>query len=272
VCRFALRIGPPRPIGDLFTAPHGLEVQSYAPRHQQHGNVNVDGTGVAWWPDDGEPAPVRYATSAPPWGDPNLAALGTRLRAGTVLAAVRGGTPGIGHGVDLVAPFVLGELAVAHNGWLGGFREGVAAALLRQLPDDLLSSLPAVSDSRVLALSVVAHRRGGADLATAVELALADAVAACRAAGQPATLNLVVTDGAEAVATRGSLGASGNSLWLATDAPAWPGCLVVASEPLDRAGPASAPGWSEVPDGTLVQVDRGGAVTSRSLSRLQERA
>jgi glutamine amidotransferase len=271
VCRFALRIGPPRPIGDLFTAPHGLERQSYAPEHQQHGNVNVDGTGVAWWPDDGDPAPLRYATLGPPWADANLPGLGSRLCAGTVLGAVRGGTPGMGHGVDLVAPFVLGDLAVAHNGWLGGFREGVGAALLRRLPDDLLSGLQAVSDSRVLALLIVSHRRGGADLPTAVELALADAVAACRAAGQPATLNLVATDGAKAVATRGSLGLRGNSLWLANDVPAWPGCVVVASEPLDDAEPAPAAGWELVPDGMLMLLDRRGIRAARPLFQLGER-
>jgi gamma-glutamyl hercynylcysteine S-oxide hydrolase len=272
VCRLALRLGPPRPIGDLLTAPHGLAVQSYAPRQQQHGNVNVDGTGVAWWPDDADPAPLRYATLAPPWADANLSDLGRRLTAGSVLAAVRGATPGIGHGADLVAPFVVGDLAVAHNGWLGGFRDGVAATLLRMLPDDLLSGLPGVSDSRVLALLIVAHRRRGAALPDAVELAVADAVAACRVVDQPATLNLVVTDGTEAVAVRGSLGLPGNSLWLATDAPAWPGCTVVASEPLDHADPASAAGWSSVPDATLVHVEPTGTVTTRSLHPLEEHA
>lgn len=271
MCRFALRLGPSRPIGDLFTAPHGLEVQSYAPRLQQHGNVNVDGSGLAWWPQDGDPSPLRYATLAPPWADANLTALGARLTAGSVLGAVRGATPGIGHGVDLVAPFVIGDLAVAHNGWLGGFREGVAATLLRQLPDDLLSGLPAVSDSRVLALLIVAHRRTGADLATAVELALADAVDACLAADQPATLNLAVTDGTEAVATRGSLGLPGNSLWLTTAAPRWRGCSVIASEPLDQADPPTAGGWDEVSDRTLVHIEPGGAVSTRPLDRLQER-
>lgn len=271
MCRFALRLGPPRPIGDLFTAPHGLEVQSYAPRQQQHGNVNVDGTGVAWWPADGDPAPVRYATLGTPWSDANLPELGTRLTAGSVLAAVRGGTPGIGHGIDLVAPFTIGDLAIAHNGWIGGFRAGVAAALLRQLPDDLLSGLSAVSDSRVLALLVVAHRRRGRDLPAAVEHALEDVVTACGAADQPATLNLAVTDGSEAVAVRGSLGLPGNSLWLATDAPAWPGCRLLASEPLDHADPASAPGWRPVPDGALVHLAADGAVATRPLARLEER-
>lgn len=272
MCRFALRLGPARPIGDLLTAPHGLEVQSYAPRQQQHGNVNVDGTGIAWWPGDGDPTPLRYATLAPPWSDPNLPALAARLTAGTVLAAVRGATPGIGHGADLVAPFVVGDLAVAHNGWLGGFRTGVAATLLRELPDDLLSGLPAVSDSRVLALLIAAHRRRGADLATAVELALVDAVVACRAASQPATLNLAVTDGSEAVAVRGSLDLPGNSLWVATGAPGWDGCTVVASEPLDHADPGSAPGWTSVPDATLVHVERTGAVATRPLTLLEEHA
>lgn len=272
MCRIALYLGQPRPWGGLFTAPHGLERQAYAPREQQHGNVNVDGTGVAWWPghapgesatgdDAGHPGdgtgdePLRYASLAPPWADPNLASLGPRLHARVALAAVRGATPGVGHGIEHVAPFVLGDLAIAHNGWIGGFRDGIAATLLRALPDDLVTTLPAVNDSRLLACAVVAHRRAGADLATAVAAACRDAGRVVLAAGQPATLNLVATDGREAVATRWSVGLPGNSLYVAEHAAAWPGAVVIASEPLDAGEPATAtPGWTAVPDGSLVHV------------------
>lgn len=266
MCRLALYLGPARPIGDLLDAAHGLAVQSYAPRELQHGTVNVDGTGFAWW-RDGDDLPLRYVTVRPPWADANLAALAPRLTGHTILGVVRGGTPGVGHGDDHVAPFVLGDLAVAHNGWVGGFRDGVAAGLLRALPDDLLAGLPVINDSRVLASLLVAHRREGRALPDAVRTLLADVAAAARAAGQPATLNLAVTDGREAVVTRASVDLPGNSLYLAEDAAAWPGAIVVASEPLDGHDDLGHDDlghddlghrdWSPVADGSLLHLTRG---------------
>lgn len=249
MCRLALRMGPARPVTELLDAPHGLSVQAYAPREQQHGNVNVDGTGFAWWRDD-DAAPLRYATLAPPWADAAVTGLLPRLRGHTVLAAVRGATPGVGHGTEHVAPFLLGELAVAHNGWVGGFRDGLAATLLRRLPDDLLSALPVVNDSLVVAALIAAHRREAADLPTAVGDALAAVTSQVHVAGQQATLNVAVTDGVEAVCTRSSFGLPGNSLHVHERAEE----VVVASEPLDdRAG------WAPVRDGTLLHLRRVGA-------------
>ena len=51
MCRLAAYAGPPAPLSALlYDPPHSLEHQAYAPRELVSGNVNVDGTGVAWWP------------------------------------------------------------------------------------------------------------------------------------------------------------------------------------------------------------------------------
>lgn len=250
MCRLVAYLGPSRPLGDLVDAPHGLGRQAYDPRELQHGTVNVDGTGLVWW-RDGDPVPLRYATTRPPWADANLAALAPRLTGHTIVGAVRGGTPGVGYGDDHVGPFVLGGLAVAHNGWIGGFRERAAARLLRRLPDDLLAQLPVVNDSRLIAALVVAHHRAGASLTGAVRLTLAEVAEVVRELGEAATLNLAVADGTQVVASRASVDLPGNSLYVADHLPSWSGAVVIASEPLD--GPGD-PSWTAVPDGCLVHL------------------
>lgn len=246
MCRVAFTTGTEVPLSVLLYEPtHALAEQAWGPREQQHGHVNVDGTGVVWWRTD-DPAPLRYVTTATPWADPNLPDLAPRLTGHTVLAAVRGATPGLGFGPDMVAPFLQDGLAFTHNGWIGGFRDDVAPGLLRALPDDLLGTSVALSDSTVLFRTVLAHHRRHGDLSRAVTGALHDVAAACRAAGQPATLNVVLTDGHDTVATRTSYGAAGNSLYLR--ALRGTGRVDIASEPLDDDG------WEPVPDDSLVLV------------------
>jgi glutamine amidotransferase len=256
MCRVAFSAGTDElPLAAvLYDPPHALSDQAWQPREQHDGHVNVDGTGIAWWTGE-DPAPLRYVTTATPWADANLPALAPRLDGHTLLAAVRGATPGIGFGTDLVAPFVRNGLAFTHNGWIGGFRDHVASTLLRALPDDLLGADAAVSDSTVVFHTVLARHRRHGDLVRAVADALGDVAAACRSAGQRATLNVVVTDGAEAVATRSSCGLAGNSLYVRARPS---GRVDIASEPLDDHG------WDPVPDDSLLHV-RDATVTDTRL-------
>lgn len=251
----ALYTGPPQPLSRvLYDAPHSLQAQAYRPRELQHGTVNVDGTGVAWWQDDDEP--LRYVTPATPWADPNLPELGRRLQGHTILAAVRGATPGIGFGAGAVAPFVGGGLALAHNGWIGGFREGAASELVRRLPDHLVAGITALTDSVLLSLLVRHHHEKGAELPDAVLAALAEIVAVCTERDEPATCNVLASDGARSVAVRYSFRLPGNSLYLHDGGGSWPdGARLVASEALD-----DDPAWIAVPEAHLVDITPDGHV------------
>src|SRR5207244_1230729 len=120
----------------LYDAPISLNVQSYAPRMNIRSKVNVDGTGIAWW-SAGESAPLRYVAAGPPWSEPNLPALAPRLRSGAQLVAVRSATAGIPVSTGHVHPFVQGDIAFAHNGFLGKFRESTRRPLEQRLPDRL---------------------------------------------------------------------------------------------------------------------------------------
>jgi glutamine amidotransferase len=254
MCRVAAYLGTPAPLSALLTdPPFGLSRQAWAPRQQTHGNVNVDGTGVAWW-RGGDPRPLRYVTERPPWSDPNLEALAPRLLGRLQLAAVRSATPGMAYGPAQVAPFVHGGLAAVHNGFLGGYRGPVGRAIVGRLPDDLYAAMDVVSDSLAVLLTVAARLRkaGEPGLPAAVAGAVGEVTTACAAAGQPAAVNLVVADGTRLVAVRAARGVASSSLHVLTGGGRWPGGVVVASEPLD-----DDPGWWAVPDDRLVVVEDG---------------
>lgn len=251
MCRLALYDGPPAPLAaTLYDPPRSLQVLAYQPRELLHGTVNVDGTGVAWWPEGGraEP-PLRYVTPSPPWSDPNLPDLARRLTAVTSLAAVRGATPGIPYGAGAVAPFVRGRLAFAHNGWIGGFRGALGRELVAELADDRFADLTVASDSLALFLTITQAADTGSDLGTALRTSLGRVAKIVLAADQQATLNVALSDGTTSFVTRTSVGERCNSLYVHQA----PDAVVVASEPLDEGD------WQPVPEHHLVRVTAGTA-------------
>lgn len=254
MCRLAGFVGDPRPLSALlFDPPHSLDRQAYAPNLLLDGHVNVDGTGVAWWPP-GEPEPLRYITELPPWSDPNLATLAPRFEATTALAAVRSATQGMAHGPGAVQPFLTEGLAGVHNGVIGGFLDGLGRELAGRLPDDLFSNMGTMTDAKVLFLLAVARHREGADLARAIGAAIDETSKTVAARGETATLNLVLADRGRMVAVRHSVGTRANSLFTGGGA----GGHLLASEPLDN-----RLDWAEVPAGHLVELTPGTITLTR---------
>lgn len=246
MCRVAAHTGDRVPLSALlYDPPHALDEMSWQPRELQHGTVNVDGTGLAWW-DDPAADPLHYVTTSPPWSDPNLRGLAPRLSGTTMLGAVRGATPGIAHGPGNVAPFVARSIAFAHNGWLGEYRNGVRRALESDLDDDTYHLAPAVSDSITLFQVLLDQLRTTGDLEAAMRGTIARAVAVCAAHDAPATLNLFASDGTRVVATRAHRGLRGNSLYVhRDDRGAW-----LASEAMDP-----DQDWQGVPDDHVVVLE-----------------
>lgn len=254
MCRMAGWTGTSRPLSQLLYDPdRSLSTQAWDPHEMLYGNVNVDGTGVIWWPEgQREQPPLRYATAAAAWNDGNLPALAPRLHAETIIAAVRSATPGIAFGPANVAPFVRGNLGLTHNGFIEGFRKGVGRVLLSQLSDQAFNEFDAVSDSQVILLLVRTHMAQGLSLTQAIQATLVDVTAAVDAAGVGATLNLLASDGDVLVATRASVGLEHNSLYVMTDAHG----TTIASEPLSSEGL-----WEKVAPQSLL-VARGTSVTT----------
>jgi len=240
MCRHLAYLGPPATLAAVLSdPPYGLVRQSWAPRQQRHGTVNVDGFGVGWYAD-GDPVPARYRRAGPIWADPSFADLARVTRTRALLAAVRSATDGTAPGEAAAAPFAADRWLFSHNGRLNEWPRATAA-LAATLPPVELLDLEARTDS-ALAWALVLHRlRAGAGLADA----LAGTVADLDTRGVTGRFNFLLTDGAEIAAT-----AAGDTLCYRAGA----GQLTVGSEPSD-----DEPGWITVPDRSVL-TGRPGAV------------
>ena len=231
MCRHLAYAGVPIRVGELLTdPPDALVRQSWAPRRQTHGIMNVDGFGLGWYVD-GDPQPARHRGVGPVWGDETFADLARTVRTRALLAAVRSATDGMAHGPAAAAPFRSGRWLFSHNGALDGWPES-GADLVKGLDAGQLLRIEAATDSAVLWVLVRHRLEAGASLGEA----LAEVVARAAAAGG-GRVNLLLTDGTAIAAT-----AWGASLtWRETS-----GGVVVASEPYD-----DEPGWHDVADRQL---------------------
>jgi gamma-glutamyl hercynylcysteine S-oxide hydrolase len=203
----------------VLDPPHGLRVQSYAPRRQKHALLNADGWGVGFF--DGA-TPRRWRSVAPLWGDVSVDSVAPALRSHCVVAAVRSATVGMPIEASATAPFTDGQWLLSHNGIVNR----------RALP----SGLPAesVCDSAILAALIFAR---GLD-------ALAETIVEVGGDDPNARLNILAANGSRLLATTW-----GDTLSILRRDDG----LVVASEPYD-----DHPGWEDVPDRHLVEVTADG--------------
>ena len=117
MCRHLAWLGAPRSLQALVVdRPHALFEQSWAPRRQRHGTVNVDGFGAGWYVD--RPHPVRYRRAQPIWTDGSFASLAPTIASSCVLAAVRSATAGTAADEGAAAPFTHDRWLFSHNGRL----------------------------------------------------------------------------------------------------------------------------------------------------------
>lgn len=226
MCRHLAWLGAPRSVASLvLDPPCGLAHQSYAPRRQKRGVVNADGWGVGFYAGD-DPAPRRWRSARPLWGDASFASVSPTLSSGAVLAAVRSATVGMPIDEAAAAPFTDGRWLLSHNG-------RVDRAVL---PRD--SDAESVCDSALLAAHVF-HR--GAD----------DVVDTLRAVAHDdpdAYLSVLLTDGTRILGVTW-----GDELSYLVE----PDGVVVASEPWD-----DDPRWVDVPDHHAIEVTPAGVTVT----------
>ena len=199
----------------VLDPPHGLLVQSYAPRRQKHGLMNADGWGIGF--HDGTDV-RRWRSSQPLWGDASFASIAPALRSGSVVAAVRSATVGMPIEPSASAPFSDGVWLLSHNGVVD--RSVLPATRAAE----------STVDSALLAALLFER---GMD-------ALGDTVVEVGAADPNARLNILAANGSRLLATTW-----GDTLSLLRR----PDGVVVASEPYD-----DDPAWQELPDRHLVDV------------------
>jgi gamma-glutamyl hercynylcysteine S-oxide hydrolase len=226
VCRHVGWLGSPRTVASLvLDPPHGLLVQSYAPRRQAHGRLNADGWGVGFYAD-GRTEPARWRSARPLWSDGSFASLAPLLSSSCMVAAVRSATPGMPVEEAATAPFTDGTWLLSHNG-------RVDRSVLPWEP-----SAESVCDSALLAAHVFARRAQA--VTDVVAEVVGNVVREVSGRDPAARLNLLLADGGRLLATTW-----GDTLSYLVDDTG----VVVASEPYD-----DDPRWVDVPDRCLVEV------------------
>jgi glutamine amidotransferase len=233
MCRHLAYLGPPVSPAELLVEPdYGLYRQSWSPRLQKYGTVNVDGFGLGWFTGE-DPEPARYRRAVPIWADENFTDLARVIRTGALLAAVRSATAGTSAEQAAAAPYRGDGWLFSHNGALTGWPTSLGALAARLKPAELLA-LEARCDSALVWALLRRRLREGQE----VGVALADTVAEV-ARHTSARLNLLVTDGTRIAATTW-----GDTLFHRLELGR---SVLVASEPGD-----DGPGWTPVPDRSVL--------------------
>ena len=241
MCRHLAWLGAPRTLQALVAdRPHALYEQSWAPRRQQHGTVNVDGFGVGWYVD--RPHPVRYRRAQPIWTDASFASLAPTIAASCVLAAVRSATPGTAADEGAAAPFTHDRWLFSHNGRLHDW--ATARKALGPRAADVPDTRAGV-DSALLFGLALARWQAGASLPDGLAGAARDVLD--HGGGR---LTMLATDG---TAVAGVV--AGEPMHVLTTSDG----TLVASEPDD-----DDPAWRELADCSVVHLTAGG-LTETSL-------
>jgi len=268
MCRFVIYQGPKLAVADLVTRPtHSIIRQSYKSRERSE-PLNGDGFGVAWYVPELDNRPAIFRDITPAWNNKNLLHMARVTQSETILAHVRAAT----HGSVIQTnchPFTSGRYAWMHNGNVTNFRQR-RRTLLSELRDPAFASILGTTDSEhmfaifldQLDTQAVAPAKAMGEAMLAVLRKITELT---RGLDQPSTLNLVVTNGVESVATRYTTGApdTANTLYLQrssryhcegsvctfVDPGTERASVMLASEPLSQHDQ-----WEPIPPNTLVTV------------------
>ena len=214
----------------LKDAPHALVQQAAAPKEMHPNLPSADGWGVAWYAE-GMAEPGAYRTVLPMWRDSNLGTLTPHLHASHFIAATRVATGNAELAITNVQPFTKDCISFAHNGVLEDFENPFLAAVRRQMSEVGQSIPRGVTDSAHLFALLLDALPISAGLGPAVDRLIVTVAKLCRESGKAATLNLLLSDGREAVAARyASPGKTAPSLYWRQGGHD----ILVASERLDE--------------------------------------
>jgi glutamine amidotransferase len=214
MCRALLYLGEPVLLDNLLFQPDSALVrQSYMPKMLNM--LNLAGFGLRAW-DRASHAPDKpffYGSPSLPVFDRNLKNLAEKVRAGCVLAHVRGVAYSTAVEISLqnVHPFQFEGLqwALAHNGDLAGLAE-MKPHLAAHIQADFLTRIRGTTDSEWIYALFVSQLRDPRDHASEDEVfaALEKTIAILRAARQKigmtfsSSLNLFIANGSQLAAVR----------------------------------------------------------------------
>ena len=302
MCRMLGYLGTPVLVDDLLYAPDSSLLKQTIDA-QMLSMLNLAGFGLAAW-DEGSPdpqVPLCYRSTQVAVYDRNIQALARKIRAGAVVAHLRG-VPYHSRAQinqESLHPFKFDgvNLVMAHNGDLAAFDQ-MRFDLLEHIRPEYARQIQAMSDSAwlyaliVSALPDAGGPLGADDIFRAVEESLATVRRVRERHGitRSSSVNLVLSDGRNLVATRFTfdfgrfddaphqggfeflsqwytLGRDyglHDGEWKMVGGASGSDSVLVASEPLTR----DVATWVEVPEYSALLVERGDGACRARLAAL----
>ena len=214
MCRALLYLGEPVPLDNLLFQPDSALVrQSYMPKMLNM--LNLAGFGLrAWDPKSHAPdKPFFYGSPSLPVFDRNLKNLAEKVRAGCVLAHVRGVAYSTAVEISLqnVHPFQFEGLqwALAHNGDLAGINE-MKPHLAPHVKPEFLARIRGTTDSEWIYALFVSQLKDARGIAKEAEIfgALENTLSIIRDARKKigmtlsSSVNLFIANGTQLAAVR----------------------------------------------------------------------
>ncbi|AFY72211.1 TIGR03442 family protein [Synechococcus sp. PCC 7502] len=206
---------------------HSLTVQSYQPQEMTAGLLNADGFGIGWY----APAqpPFFYKNTLPIWNDINLLHLGRYIKSNCILANIRSATPGQSLDLANCQPFSHRDVIGVHNGYIEDFHRSLYRPLRSLLKDEYYQNISGNTDSEhILALFFQNLIHNSGSMVLALQETLAAVIDLCHKYSVNASLNLIVSDGKQLVASRCASRTPIPSLYWLRSVDS----MLIASEPL----------------------------------------
>jgi len=232
----------------LISKPnHSLTVQSYQPLEMTSGLLNADGFGIGWYAPD--QAPFLYKNTFPIWSDINLGHLGRYVQSHCILANVRSATSG--QSVDLAncQPFNYGQVLGIHNGYIDNFRRSLYRPLRSLLADKYYQNIYGSTDSEhIMALFFQNYDSINLNsMVFALQKTLDTVLDICSQYNVNASLNLIVSDGQQLVASRCASKSPAPSLYFLQNH--LQKSVTIASEPL-----FDSPDWVSLAENRILAI------------------
>ncbi|MFT5176155.1 MAG: glutamine amidotransferase [Gammaproteobacteria bacterium] len=286
MCRFTFYLGAPIRLNTLLLEPAHSLIRQSSHSLERAEPLNGDGFGVGWYAQGHSPVPAVFRSITPAWNNRNLHNLARVVASDCVMAHVRAASRSSVVNDANCHPFRYQDLLCMHNGDIGQFKK-VRRRMLQSVSDEAFNNVYGSTDTEHFFAVFIDAWAALADveepserLATALEHAIARVVKIVREYGDgaPSYLNVVVTDGQHAVASRYVDGNPGGALSLyyhvgnlypveyrrrASDPVGAqpPPAVLVSSERL-----TSSDAWREVPENHMIILNRAQAPRVRACS------
>lgn len=252
MCRILGYFGPPILLDYVLSKPeHSLIVQSYQPREMTSGVVSADGFGVGWHHAQRDTDAFVYKNTLPIWGDLNLENLSRYIESGCILANVRSATGGQSVDLSNCQPFRNQRILFTHNGFIKNFRKTLYRPIRERLNDTAYQAIDGTTDSEHIFALFNTQLSADPDLSLkdALQTTLSTVSDLATSHQTDASLNIIVSDKHQMVASRFSTKSPAPSLYWLRDDPTFPDAVIIASEPMFAGG-----NWNRFPENSILTV------------------